>query len=140
MRPTSEPAKRIATLFSRRLSTEWQPKEIKQFKKLAKAGYFSDLQDLSLIERYYAFERRKGDKGVHRRDLPTFINNWCGELDRAREWEKTHPEKRERKIIPMPLPESPQPQIETDFAALKRFKEQWEARNGRSLETYGKQI
>lgn len=42
--------------------------------------------DLDLIERYYAAERRKDDKGIHRRDLQTFLNNYPSELDRAHAW------------------------------------------------------
>ncbi len=41
------------------------------------------LESLDLIERYYAVERAKGDEGIHRRDMLTFLNNFTGELDRA---------------------------------------------------------
>lgn len=59
------------------------------------------MDDLELIERYYAFERAKrDDRGVQRRDLYTLLFNWQGELDRAREWERKHP--KPRKVIPMP--------------------------------------
>jgi hypothetical protein len=91
--PTSEPAIRIAKLFGRKLTTEWSPKEIKAFKLLK-----PELDDLALIEVYYEFERKKGGDGWHRRDLQTFLNNYLGELDRARAWrenpkanEKTSP-------------------------------------------------
>jgi hypothetical protein len=87
MVPTTEPAKRIAVLFKRRLTTAWAPKEIEQYRKLVKDGHFQDLDDLELIERYYVFERRKEDKGIHRRELQTFLNNYLGELDRARQWD-----------------------------------------------------
>lgn len=101
--PTSEAAKRIAGICHRRLTTPWSDREKKCFRNLVKAGFFKDLSDLELMERYYAFERRKGDKGVHRRDLYTLIFNWQGELDRAVEWSERHPVKPEpRKIIPLP--------------------------------------
>lgn len=88
MTPTTEPAKRIAELFKRRLTTAWAPKEVLQYKKLVKDGCFENyIDDLQLIERYYVFERRKEDKGIHRRDLLTFLNNYPGELDRARQWD-----------------------------------------------------
>lgn len=83
--PSSPAAIRIARLFNRRLSTPWSDKEIKAFRELAKQKCFDDdLHDLLLIERYYRSERMKGDKGIHRRDLATFLNNYHGELDRAR--------------------------------------------------------
>lgn len=86
--PTSEPAIRIANLFSRKLTTAWNQKEIQTFKALSPI----DLEDLGLIEAYYASERARGDEGCHRRDLGTFLNNFNGELDRARGWKaKTAP-------------------------------------------------
>ena len=82
--PTSEPAQRIASLFSRRLTTPWSKKEVKAFKAIGPI----ESADLDVIFRYYAAERAKGDTGPeggrHRRDLATFLNNFTGELDRAR--------------------------------------------------------
>lgn len=89
--PTTIPAQRIATLFNRRLVTPWSGKEVKQFKALVKAKCFDSLDDLEMIERYYISERRKGEKGIQRRDLATFLNNWNGEVDRAREWNARRP-------------------------------------------------
>jgi len=84
--PTSPIALRIAALFNRRPTTPWNVSEIKAFR----TGAF-DGDDLSLIETYYAAERAKGDKGIHRRDLGTFLNNYSGELDRARAFSQTTP-------------------------------------------------
>ena len=39
--------------------------------------------DLALIERFYTAALPK-DQDFRRRDLPTLLNNWTGELDRAR--------------------------------------------------------
>lgn len=81
--PTTGPAKRIAALFRRRLTTAWDPEEVKTFKAIGPI----DLADLDVIEAYYARERAKGDGdngGKHRRDLKTFLNNFTTELDRAR--------------------------------------------------------
>jgi len=78
--PTTEPAKRIAALFRRRETTLWSDGEVKAFKKIGPI----EIADLELIETYYAAERAKGDDGRHRRDLSTFLNNFAGELDRAR--------------------------------------------------------
>ena len=77
--PTTRTAQRIATLFNRRLTTPWSVPEIKAFKA---CGHIADAM-LALIEKYYASERAKGEMGIHRRDLCTFLNNWRGELDRA---------------------------------------------------------
>lgn len=82
--PTTEPAKRMAALFRRRLTTPWSQEEIDTFRKLGEI----DPGDLDVIEAYYARERAKGDDresgGHHRRDLKTFLNNFTTELDRAR--------------------------------------------------------
>jgi hypothetical protein len=80
--PESDEGKRIANLFNRRLTTAWSEKEISAFKKAQPILP----EDLDVIESYYAGQRRKGDQGHHRRDLPTFLNNYRGELDRATAW------------------------------------------------------
>lgn len=90
--PTSPAALKIAGLFGRRGSTEWSDKEIKAFKKL----FPFNIDDLALLETYYAFERQKGGDGIHRRDLLTFLNNYYGELDRARAW-RENPKANEKK-------------------------------------------
>lgn len=82
--PESDAAKRLATLFRRRHTTPWTKDEIAAFLAIGPI----DPDDLTVIEAYYARERAKGDHrdtgGVHRRDLKTFLNNYAGELDRAR--------------------------------------------------------
>jgi len=83
--PTTRTAQRIATLFNRRLTTPWSVPEIKAFRA---CGMIDDTE-LELVERYYASERAKGEKGIHRRDLCTFLNNYSGELDRARAFSQT---------------------------------------------------
>lgn len=73
---------RLSRMFNRRESTVWSEKEIRQFKALLKQGHITP-ENLSLLERYYSQEKAKGEKGIHRRDLLTFLNNFTGELDRA---------------------------------------------------------
>lgn len=85
--PTTRTAQRIATLFNRRLTTPWSVAEIKSFKA---CGNIADAE-LELVEKYYASERAKGELGIHRRDLCTFLNNWRGELDRARAFASKSP-------------------------------------------------
>ncbi len=106
MIPTSNEAKRIAFLMHRRPDTDWGEKEIKKFRPISKTPNFE--ADLSLIERYYAAERKKGDRGMHRRDLQTLLNNWPSELDRARQWEYKQPSAPRAKLqkpLPGELPE-----------------------------------
>lgn len=95
--PSSATAIRIANLFSRRVNTPWIEKEIKRFRELFHLGFLSD-DNLDLVERYYRFQRKRGDSGIHRRDLYTFLNNFPGELDRAREWEKRNPKEKPKKV------------------------------------------
>jgi hypothetical protein len=82
--PKTETALRIGALFKRKPTTPWSEKELKQYKMLYKAGAFNDVEGLKQIEMYYASERKKKEGGIHRRDLMTFLNNFFGELDRAR--------------------------------------------------------
>lgn len=67
-------------LFRRQAKTVWSEKEIKALRIVGSV----DPEDWTLIERYYSKERYKGEKGIHRRDLLTFLNNFTGEVDRAR--------------------------------------------------------
>jgi len=87
--PTQPDSKAIADLFNRRHTTAWNDKELDAFRLIRKSG--ATLDDIALIARYYAAERAKGDDpktgGHHRRDMPTFLNYFNGELDRARQWE-----------------------------------------------------
>lgn len=68
-------------LFRRRPTTPWSDKEVRAYKAIGKV----DPEDLELVCRYTEAERAKGENGRHRRDLATFLNNFTGELDRARE-------------------------------------------------------
>jgi hypothetical protein len=78
--PTSPQAIRISELFHRRPTTKWSAKEIKAFESIPRES----LDHLDLVCRYTEAERLKGEQGRHRRDLATFLNNFTGELDRAR--------------------------------------------------------
>ncbi|MEP6602234.1 MAG: hypothetical protein ABJB49_10580 [Nitrospirota bacterium] len=73
---------RLAAVFNRRKGTRWTPKE----EKALQAASPINEGDLSLVERYYQSERGK-DGSICRRDLPTLLNNFPGEVDRARRWE-----------------------------------------------------
>lgn len=100
--PTTRTAQRIATLFNRRLTTPWSVPEIKAFKA---CGHIADTE-LELVEKYYSSERAKGEtEGRHRRDLGTFLNNFSGELDRARAFSQVAPKgwAQDERIIPREL-------------------------------------
>lgn len=85
--PTSEFSKRIAGIFHRKLTTPWTDAEIRSYRKLR-----VEEEDLRVVEEYYQSEIAKGDDGRHRRDLGTFLNNYPGEVDRAKAW-KSKPSK-----------------------------------------------
>lgn len=94
--PTSREAVAIAELYSRRLTTEWSEKEIKAYKAL----HPIDPSELELVIAYTQAQMAKGDKGIHRRDILTFLNNFRGEVDRARA-KKGSGEKRENIKVPI---------------------------------------
>jgi hypothetical protein len=127
MTPTTDHAKRMATVMHRRLSTPWMPKEIRAFRLLGKL----DETDLQSLERYY----RKNWPPTHgknalRTDLYTLLNNFRGEVDRADRWNEAHPEKpKPRKIIPLPPTQSaPLILTDEDRARMARFDAERKAR------------
>tara|TARA_R110000744_G_scaffold91394_1_gene177373 strand:- start:197 stop:1138 length:942 start_codon:yes stop_codon:yes gene_type:complete len=75
--PNSEQSQ-INKLFNRRETTKWSTKELRAFKAID-----METEDLGLIVRYYKAEP-KGDLDMRRRDIATLLNNWPGEVDRAR--------------------------------------------------------
>lgn len=83
--PTSPEAIAVSQLFGRRLSTAWSKKEVDIFRAAMKRG-IATVQNIEMVARYYDSERGKKEKGIHRRDLSTFLNNFDGEVDRAREF------------------------------------------------------
>lgn len=83
--PTSEQAKRIATMFKRRLSTPWQSREVSALRNL---GTIEEA-DLAAVEAYYsAHWPPDRNKNVLRHDLGTLLNNFRGEVDRAQAWQR----------------------------------------------------
>jgi hypothetical protein len=88
--PQGPEAKRIAALYRRRETTKWTAKEIKAFRYLLPI----DPDDLQVVEQYYRAESRKRDNYC-RRDLLTFLNNFPGEVDRARLWLEKQKKKEE---------------------------------------------
>lgn len=77
--PLSETTRRLNAIFSRKSTTRWSERELKTLQKI---GPIPE-EDLQLIESYYA-SRIPGDRDFRRHDLQTLLNNWPGEVDRAR--------------------------------------------------------
>jgi hypothetical protein len=75
---------RIGNWFKRKESTPWSDREEKQFKKI----HSFDLAEVAILERYYTGQHPK-EADYRRRDLITLLNNWEGEIDRAKKWNPT---------------------------------------------------
>jgi hypothetical protein len=79
--PQSDTAKRLAAIFKRKPTTPWTAGELRAFRNI---GTIDD-DDLSALERYYAANWPPcRDKNILRHDLQTLLNNFPGEVDRAR--------------------------------------------------------
>tara|TARA_R110000744_G_scaffold375331_1_gene488714 strand:+ start:537 stop:1283 length:747 start_codon:yes stop_codon:yes gene_type:complete len=72
---------RINKLYKRRESTQWNDKETRAFNKLTITE-----EDMELIEAFC--DPVKGSK-YRRKDIFTLLNNWNGEVDRARDYSST---------------------------------------------------
>ncbi len=75
----------INSWFSRRDSTRWSEKEIRAFRKNASP---TDSEDIGILDSYYSAEIQNKED-IRRRDIGTLLNNWTGEIDRARRFQKT---------------------------------------------------
>lgn len=76
--PTEEQI-RIARLKGRRPQTKWSASEIKAWKEFTPVSE----EDFRMLEKYYSAKIPLKDD-IRRRDLGTLLNNWNGEVDRAR--------------------------------------------------------
>ena len=68
--------KQIGSWFKRRETTMWSKKELRAVKDLGKIPP----EDMELMTKYY-----ESDSPYKRKDVMTLLNNWNGELDRARQ-------------------------------------------------------
>lgn len=125
--PSTDHAKRLATIMHRRLSTPWMPKEIKAFRSI---GPIEEADMLSL-ERYYRKNWPPGkNQNILRRDLYTLLNWFRSEVDRANIWNEAHPDRpAPRVIIPLP-PAKSEPFIPSadEEASIRRFQKERELR------------
>lgn len=77
---------RLGKLFNRRPTTRWDLDELKGYRKLTPI----DPQDLSILEKYYGANIPQATD-YRRHDLVTLLNNFNGELDRARKFKEPKP-------------------------------------------------
>jgi hypothetical protein len=128
--PQSELAKRICAIFHRKLTTVWDIKEVRSFRRIKD---HIEEEDLQMIERRYksCWPPREGN--YLRRNLYTFLNCYASEIDSARIWCEEHPlRKPPRKVIPMPpVPSEPYGspvRTPEEQAAYDRFMEEFQRR------------
>lgn len=88
---------KLGALFGRMDKTLWQVNEAIQLEKLNPTD-----REVAGICLYYESEASNPER-ITRRELNTLLNNWAGELDRARQFVKQHPHLKER----LPPDESP---------------------------------
>jgi hypothetical protein len=72
---------KICTWFNRRKTTRWTSKEMRALKDVV--ALQTDPADLASLEQYY-MAKMAADQDYRRRDVVTLLNNWNGEIDRAR--------------------------------------------------------
>lgn len=77
---------RIGKLLGRRESTAWSDKELEALRKIGEPTE----EDLELIEKFYAADiDPKSD--FRRTTMQILLNNWTGELDKARLYNLNNP-------------------------------------------------
>lgn len=73
---------RLGAIMHRRANSQWTDAELKAFRK----GKFEE-DDIAAVEAYYAANwPPQWGKNFLRADLGTLLNNWPGEVDKARRW------------------------------------------------------
>jgi hypothetical protein len=73
----------VGRWFSRRATTKWSSKEMKALKAVLDLQPMDD--EIAALDRYYSATIAAKDD-YRRRDVVTLLNNWQGEVDRARKW------------------------------------------------------
>lgn len=72
-------------MFQRRPETPLTESESRAFRKSAAAIKATTEEDWKILEEFYAAPQHET---YARKDLATLVNNWNGEIDRARVWRK----------------------------------------------------
>lgn len=80
--PLSELGQRIGRWFRRKPTTKWTERELKQLRKVEDLRTPKD--EVDLLEYYYFTDRCE----YVRHNVETLLNNWNGEIDRARAWKR----------------------------------------------------
>jgi hypothetical protein len=78
---TTDSQHRFSRIMGRRLSSAWSPKELAALKALGNI----DPSDLEAVETFYR-ENQSNEKAYLRTSLATLLNNFPGEVDKARAW------------------------------------------------------
>jgi hypothetical protein len=78
---TTDSQHRFSRIMGRRLSSAWSPKELAALKALGNI----DPSDLESVETFYR-ENQSNEKAYLRTSLATLLNNFPGEVDKARAW------------------------------------------------------
>jgi hypothetical protein len=74
--------RRLGALFRRKASTQWSPQELKALRAIKVSE-----DDLKRLEWYYRLQLPIKED-FRRRSLQTLLNNFPGELDRARRFKE----------------------------------------------------
>ena len=74
---------RICCWFNRRESTRWTAKEMRALKDVV--ALQTEQSDFDALDKYY-MATMPADADYRRRDVVTLLNNWNGEIDRAKQW------------------------------------------------------
>lgn len=80
---------RLGGIYARKPETKWSDKEVKSLKSLK-----IDPDDLLLIEEFYRAESTPAQDLYRRTSLLTLINNWNGEVDKAKNWKSSNTKNR----------------------------------------------
>lgn len=75
---------RIGKIHKRLPGTKWSEKEVKAFKSIR-----FDVEEVELVEEFYLAKETPGNPLFRRTSLLTHLNNWQGEVDKARSWKGT---------------------------------------------------
>ena len=94
--PATPPVKtatqvRAETLFRRRLATPWGTAELKAWKANRATIDATTPEDWAALEAFYAFKETERHVVYRRQDLATLLNNWAGEIDKARDFRANGP-------------------------------------------------
>lgn len=74
---------RVRSWFRRKYAEVYDEKDVRALRKVML--FKTPPEDVDLLENYYRSTVPHGCKDYRRKDLPTLLNNWEGEIDRARQ-------------------------------------------------------